>query len=193
MRILKIFAAAALLVIPVASRAASCTAQGELLPQDRDALAAAGGRLSEAVARGDYSTLLTALLPAEKAAWAGIRDAVEDAAPLVKGGRVQLRNVYLLDATNLGAPTDTQFFCSNKDGSLTVTIDMRVLPPGRYALVLGDAAGAPLGGQWALMLAWDGGGSGDWAGWKLAGVSVRQGKFNGHDGVLPDPFGPIIA
>jgi hypothetical protein len=183
MRIQILCTAAALLVFPVASRAASCTAQGELLPQDRDALVAAGGRLSEAVAHGDYSTLLTALLPAEKAAWAGIRDAVEDAEPLVKGGQAQLRNVYLLDATSLAAPADTQFFCINKDGSLTVTIGMRALPPGRYALVLADAAGAALGGQWGLILAWDGGGSGDEAGWKLAGLSVRQGNFNGHDGV----------
>ena len=66
---------------------------------------------------------------------------------------MQLRNVYLLDATNLAEAADTQFFCSNKDGSLTVTIGMRALPPGRYAVVLADAAWAPLGGQWALMLA----------------------------------------
>jgi hypothetical protein len=183
MRLRIFFAAAVLLVLPVAGRAASCTAQAELLPQDREALIATGGRLSEAVARGDFSTLLTALLPAEKAAWAGIRDAVEQAEPLVKGGRVQLRNVYLLDATSLAEPADTQFFCSNKDGSLTVTIGMRALPPGRYALVLADAAGAPLGGQWGMMLAWDGGGSGVESGWKLAGLNVRQGTFNGHDGV----------
>jgi hypothetical protein len=183
MRIYRIIAAAALLVIPMASRAASCTAQAELLPQDRDALAAAGGRLSEAVTRGDYSVLLTALLPAEKAAWAGIRDAAEQAGPLVKGGQAQLRSIYLLDATSLSEAADTQFFCSNKDGTLTVTISMHALPAGRYALVLADAAGAPLGGQWGLILAWDGGGSGVEPGWKLAGLSVRQGNFDGHDGV----------
>jgi len=179
----KFLAAAALLALPVASRAASCTTQAELLPQDRDALVAAGGRLSEAVAQGDYSTLLAALLPAEKAEWAGIRGAVEQAAPLVKGGQVELRNVYLLDATSLSAATDMQFFCSNASGSLTVTITMRALPPGRYAVVLADAAGAPLGGQWGLILAWDGGESGVGAGWRLAGLNVRQGIFNGHDGV----------
>ena len=75
----------------------------------------------------------------------GIRGAVEQAAPLVKGGQVQLRSLYLLDAGNQAGPADTQFFCSNASGSLTVTITMRALPPGRYALVLGDAAGAPLG------------------------------------------------
>ncbi len=183
MRLQILCIAVALLVLPAMSRAASCTAQGELLQQDRDALTAAGGRLSEALIQQDYPTLLDALLAAEKSEWAGIRDAVEDAAPVVKGGQVQLRNLYLLDATNLAEPADTQFFCSNKDGSLTVTIGMHALPPGRYGVVLADAAGAPLGGQWVLMLAWDGGGTGVAPGWKLAGLSVRQGTFDGHDGV----------
>jgi hypothetical protein len=175
----KVWAAATLLALPAQGRAANCTTQSELLGPDRYALVAAGGRLSEAMAQQDYATLLAALLPAETAEWDGIRGAVEQAAPLVKGGQVQLRNIYLLDAGNQAAPADTQFFCSNASGSLTVTITMRALPPGRYALVLGDAAGAPLGGQWAIILAWDGAGSG----WRLAGLSVRQGIFDGHDGV----------
>jgi hypothetical protein len=175
----KLLAAAALLALPAASQAASCTAQAGLLPQDRAALTAAGGRLAEAVAQQDFATLRAALLPAEAAEWNGIQEAAEEAAPLVKGGRIQLRNLYLLDATSLHAPADTEFFCSNASGSLTVTITMRALPPGRYAVVLADAAGAPLGGQLGLMLAWDGAA----AEWRLAGVSVRQGIFDGHDGV----------
>jgi hypothetical protein len=177
----KFWAIAALLVLPRASYAASCTTQAELPAADRYALTAAGGRLSEAVLRQDYAALQAALLPAEAAEWNGIRGAVEQAAPLVKGGQIQLRNLYLLDATSLAAPADTQFFCSNSTGLLTVTITIRALPPGRYAVVLVDAAGAPLGGQLGLILAWDGAGAG--SGWRLGGLSVRQGIFDGHDGV----------
>jgi hypothetical protein len=172
------------LVFPRSSRAAtsvSCATQAELPPQDRDALAATGGRLAEAIVQQDYSALQAALLPAEAAEWAGIRGTVEHAAPLVKGGHMQLRSVYLLDATALAATGDTQFFCSNSTGSLTVTITMRSLPPGRYAVVLADAAGAALGGQMGIILAWDP--TGATAAWKLAGLSVRQGVFDGHDGV----------
>ncbi len=57
---------------------------------------------------------------------------------------------------------------------------MRALPPGRYALVLADAAGAPLGGQWGIILAWD---AGRRTAGRLAGLTVRQGIFDGHDGV----------
>ena len=176
----KFWAAAVLMAVPVASQAANCTTQAELLAQDRDALAATGGRLSEAVMQQDYDALKAALLPAEAAEWDGIRGAVEQSAPLMKGGQIQLRSVYLLDASTLTAPADTQFFCSNASGSLTVTITMRALPPGRYAVVLADAKGAPLGGQLGVILAWDGRAA---AGWKLAGLTVRQGIFDGHDGL----------
>jgi len=173
-------AAAVLLAAPAVALATSCTTQAALLPLDRDALASAGGRLSAAVVQQDLRALQDALLPAEVADWDGIRGVVEQAAPLVKGGQVQLRNLYLLDASMLATTADTQFFCSNASGSLTVTITMRALPPGRYAVVIADAAGATLGGQMGLILAWQGGAQ---AGWKLGGVSVRQGVFDGHDGV----------
>jgi uncharacterized protein (DUF2141 family) len=165
------------MIAPVASQAASCTAQAELTAQDRNALTAAGGRLVEAVAQQDLAALQASLLPAEAAEWEGIRGAAEQAAELVKGGQIQLRSVYLLDAASLTAPADTQFFCSNASGSMTVTITMRALPPGRYAVVLADAAGAPLAGQLGFILAWDG------SAWRLAGLTVRQGAFGGHDGV----------
>jgi hypothetical protein len=110
----------------------------------------------------------------------------------MKGGQIQLRDLYLLDAASLAAPADTQFFCSNASGSLTVTLTMRALPPGRYAVVLADAVGpaqsadaqaaaAAQSGQLALILAWDG--SGPAAGWKLGGLSVRPRSLEGHDGV----------
>jgi hypothetical protein len=166
---------------PLGSQATSCTTQGELQTQDRNALTATGGRLAFAVLGQDYATLQAALLPAEAGDWAEIHDSVELGAPLVKGGQPQLRNVYLLDASTLTAPADTQFFCSNASGSLTVTMNMPALPPGRYAVVLADAVGAPLGGQLGLVLAWDA--TGATPAWKLAGLTVRQGNFDGHDGV----------
>jgi hypothetical protein len=161
--------------------AASCTTQAELPAQDRNALTAVGGRLATAVLGQDYSALQAALLPAEAGDWSGIRDTVELGAPLVKAGQVQLENIYLLDASTQTAPADTQFFCSNASGSLTVTMNMRSLPPGKYGVVLANAAGAPLAGQVGLVLAWDP--TSAPGAWKLAGLTVRQGSFDGHDSV----------
>src|ERR1700677_4537552 len=170
-----------LLALPLHGHAASCTTQAELQPQDRDALASIGGRLAVAVVGQDFATLQAALLPAEASEWQGIHDAVERGAQVVKGGQVQLRNLYLLDASTQTAAADTQFFCSNSTGSLTVTMNMRSLPPGRYAVALADAAGPAMAGQIGVVLAWDPTGSP--AAWKLAGLTVRQGTFNGHDNV----------
>ncbi len=172
--------AALLVAAPAAGFAASCTSQGELSPEDRGTLASIGEELSDAVVRQDTSAVPSVFLPALSNQWDGIRGAIEQSGPLTKGGKVQLRNIYLLDATSLTAPADTQFFCSNANGSLTVTITMHDLPPGKYAVVLSDAAGAPLAAQLGFVLVWDSTGL---PGWKLGGFSARQGVFNGHDGV----------
>lgn len=172
---------ALLLALPGHSRAASCTTQAALLPTDRNALAAAGGRLALAAAQQDYETLKAALLPAVASDWENMRGVVEQSASLLKGGEMQIRNLYLLDASTLAAPADTQFFCSNASGSLTVTITMRSLPPDRYALVLAAANSAPMAGQMSIILAWDA--SLPNPGWKLGGLTIRPGAIDEHDGV----------
>ena len=172
-----VWALAATLCVPAASRAATCTAQAELSPQDRAALADTGGRLAQAVVQQDTTLLQSALLPSEASDWTNIQGAITQAAPVVKGGQIQLRSIYLLDASSGTAPAETQFFCSNAGGTLTVTITMHALPPGRYAVVIADAVGAPLAGQLGLILAWDG------SAWRLGGVSAHQGFFDGHDGI----------
>jgi len=63
--------------------------------------------------------------------WEGISSEAQVGAVLMKGGKCNCGSLYLLDATSLGAPADTQFFCSNASGSVTVTLTMRALPPGR--------------------------------------------------------------
>lgn len=174
----KVFAATAVLSMPLAGQAATCTMQDEMPAQDKSALAAAGARLSEAIAGQDVATVKAALLPAEASAWDGIRSAVEQAGPLTSGGHVQFRDAFLLDASGQAAPADTEFFCANASGAMNVTISMHNLPAGRYAVLIADALGAPLAGQLGIILAWDKSSSA----WLLAGLSVRPGALDGHDG-----------
>lgn len=174
-----VWVALALLLAPLASRAASCTPEPELGSLDRDALSAIITKVANAIMAQDYTTLQAVLLPQEASQWEGIHAAVEQGVPLLKDGHFELRNLYLLDASDQTAPQDTQFFCTNASSSLTVTLNMSALPPGRYAVVLADALGAPLAGQVGLVLAWDGAAKE----WKLAGLTIRPGVFDGHDGV----------
>src|ERR1700743_2184920 len=171
------FFALLLLAAPALSRAFSCTPQGAMQPADRDLLASASQRIAIAVAQQDDTTLRSSLLPAVAQQWEGIHDTAQAAAPLVKGGQMQLRHLYLLDATSLTAPADTQFFCTSASGSLIVSISMRSLAPGKYSVVLADAASAPLAGQIGIVRGWDSGA------WKIGGLFVRPGALDGHDGV----------
>ncbi len=162
---------------PALSHAVSCTTQGSMRLADRDLLVSAGQRFVNAVAQQDAGTLQSSLLPAVAQQWEGIHDTAESAGPLLKGGQMQLRSLYILDATSLTAPADTQFFCASSNGSIVVTISMRGLPPGKYAVLIADATGAPLAGQIGLVLGWDSGT------WKIGGLFARPGAFDGHDGV----------
>lgn len=167
------------LAVPGAAHAVSCTSQAEMLAPDRDQIAAAGLRIAGDIANQDSTALQATLLPDIANQWEGIRAEADRAQGLIKGGQIQLRNLYLLDASTLTAAADTQFFCSDATGAITVTMTMRSLPPGRYAVVLADAAGAPTAGQFGFILGWDKAGNA----WKLGGLTARPGAFDGHDGV----------
>ncbi len=177
----KLWAAVAVLSAPLAGLAATCTSQAELSAQDRDQLSAASLRLAGAVAQQDAARLQSLLLSSEASSWPAIRSAAEQAAPLMAGGQIEIRNLYLLDASMLTAPANTEFFCADKSGALNVTISMPSLPPGKYAVALVDADGAKLAGQLGLILGLESSAGGP--AWKLGGLSAHQGVFDGHDGV----------
>lgn len=175
----KALATAILLLLPAVGVAATCTMQDEMPAAEQPALADAGMHLLQAIGSQDETAVKAALLPAEASAWSSIQAAVQQAGPLLNGGHLQFRDAFLLDASSQAAPADTEFFCSNASGSMNITLSMHDLPPGRYAVLLADALGAPLDGQVGLVLAWDKPASA----WQLAGLSVRPGMLGGHDGV----------
>jgi hypothetical protein len=175
-----ILLAAALLasLSAIPARAVSCTTQGSMAAADRDALVAAASPLAAALSTQKLDVLQSSLLPAVQGDWDGIRGVAQGAAPLLKGGDVHWRNVYLLDATELKTPTDTLFYCTNADNSVTVTINLRNLPGGRYGLLIGDSTSTPYAGQVGLIL-----GSDPAAQWKLGGLFTREGALEGHDSI----------
>lgn len=168
---------ALLLGAAVPALASSCTTQSGLKPDERRAILEMGNTLAADIAGQKLDALQAALLPAEIGDWDGIRSIAQSAKPLIQGGTMEWGDAYLLDATDLKGPTDSQFFCTNADSQVTITISLRNLPPGKFALLLGDATGAPLAGQLAFILGEDG------PQWKLGGIFAREGALDGHDGV----------
>jgi len=160
--------------------AVNCTTQGSLAKADRDQLLAAANPIANAIAEQDPAYLQSTLLPSVSGDWESIRSVAQAAIPLFKGGFLYWGDAYLLDATDLKAPTDTEFFCTNADSNVTMTINLRSLPAGRYALLIGDYENAPLAGQIALILGADSTAGGKW---KLGGLFVREGALDSHDGL----------
>ncbi len=160
--------------------AVSCLTQSSISGPDRELILAAANPMAAAVAAGSVDQLQGQLLPAAMGDWEGIKAAAQADKPLFQGGTLAWRTSYLLDATDLKATGDTQFFCTNTDSSVTVTMNLRNLPPGRYALVIGDYPGAALAGQLGLLLGQDATQNNRW---KLGGIFAREGALGGHDGI----------
>lgn len=171
----------AALLLGANAHAVSCTTQSGLKPDERRAILETGNALAADVSGQKLDALQAALLPAVTGDWEGMKSVATAAGPLVQGGAIEWGDAYLLDATDLKAPTDSQFFCTNADSQTTITINLRSLPPGRYAVLLGDATGAPLAGQLAFILGQDPPQAG--SPWKLGGIFAREGALDGHDGV----------
>ncbi|HEY9126828.1 MAG TPA: hypothetical protein VIM62_06860 [Acidobacteriaceae bacterium] len=164
-----------------AANGLSCTTQSGLKPEDRRAILEAGNALAADVADQKLDAMQAALLPAVVSEWDGMKSIAVAAKSLVQGGKVEWGDAYLLDATELKGPADSQFFCTNADSQITITINLHNLPPGKFALLIGDAAGAPLAGQLAFILGQDSSQAGGQ--WKLGGIFAREGALDGHDGV----------
>jgi hypothetical protein len=160
--------------------AVTCTTQGQMSEGDRESLMAVGSTVAGFVASQNHDQLQASLLPAVLGDWEAIRGVAQGAAPLLKGGELHWRNAYLLDATDIKGSQDTQFFCTNADSTLTVAMNLRSLPPGKYALMIADFTGAPLAGQLALILGSDPSAAGKW---KLGGIFAHEGVIDGHDGI----------
>lgn len=171
--------ALALAAVPSAL-AVNCSTESALKQSDRDALLAAANGIASDITDQHYDRLQSALLPTVSADWESIRGVAQAALPLTKGGVIHWSDGYLLDATDLKAPADTQFFCTTADSQITITISLHNLPAGRYSLLLGDFEGAPLRGQMALILGTDPTANNQW---KLGGLFTHEGAFEGHDGV----------
>ena len=178
---------AILALAPLASamqaHAVSCTTQSGLKPDERRAILETGNALAADITSQKLDALQAALLPSIAGDWDGMKSVAQSTIPLLQGGTIEWGNAYLLDATDLKAPADSQFFCTNADSQVTITINLRSLPPGKFALLLGDATGAPLAGQLALILGQDNSAQGH-AQWKLGGIFAREGSLDGHDGVF---------
>ena len=107
----------------------------------RDDLSQAAKKLAAAV-QGGNAAAARALTIAEVAAhFDPIANTIQQLAPKIAGATITIDSLYGLDASDLKAAQQTQFFCASSNAALHVEVSISQLPPGKYALALVHATG----------------------------------------------------
>jgi hypothetical protein len=157
------------------ARAATCSTQSQMPPQQRDLLANEARAMIALAQQGNISGLRARTLPAIAADFDGIAASVTNLSPLMQNSTITVEDIYLLDASMVQPGTDrTQFFC----GSPTVVLTFNGIPPGNYALAILHATGVPHPQQVSLILA-----SAPGNRWQLAGFYAKPMLVADHDGI----------
>ncbi|HEX3438187.1 MAG TPA: hypothetical protein VHT24_15565 [Pseudacidobacterium sp.] len=160
--------------------AVTCTTQSQMTDAQRTAYVQAVRSLAAEIQSGNISAVKANTIASVAAQFDPIAATIQSISPNLQGAVFAIQNIYSLNASDLKATADTQFFCSVPGSQMLTTVSLSQLPPGNYALALIHATGGKQPQQMAMILAKDPPGSADW---KLAGFFVRPLAYTGHDGV----------
>ncbi|HZU09561.1 MAG TPA: hypothetical protein VFA02_06620 [Pseudacidobacterium sp.] len=160
--------------------AVTCTTQSQMTDPQRSAFVQAAHTLATEIQSGNVSAIKANTISSVAAQFDPIASTIQSIAPDLQGATFTVQNIYALNASDLKAPADTQFFCSIPGSEVLITVSLAQLPPGNYAIVLVHSAGGKQPQQMALILANDPAGSTQW---KLAGFYARPLTLAGHDSV----------
>ena len=167
---------------PAAALAEVCTTQSQMLPADRNSLAAAARSLAAMVQSGDVNGLRAATAAEYAKDFTGIGDVVGSVEPKLKGGSIAVEQVYLLDATQLqraadGTLRDAQFFCTLNQSIAEADFSIPGLDAGRYGFAIVEVRNAASPWRLSFLMRQDAGK------WNLAGFYPKPMWAAGHDGL----------
>ena len=161
--------------------AQTCTTQSAMQPAVRDSLAASALRLATAIQSGDQTAVKAATAPDLAANFAGVADVILSTAPRLKSGTPEVEQIYLLDASTLKSPSDTQFFCTLNHSMAEADFSIPQLPPARYGFAMVRISSAtPYRLSFLLRQT---GTSGAGQDWQMAGLYPKPLDAAGHDGL----------
>jgi hypothetical protein len=160
--------------------AVNCTTESQMAAAGRSQLQEAAMAIASHVQTGDTAAVKAQTISAVVAQFDGIATSIAGVQTAVQHATLTVNDLYALDATDLKAAQDAEFFCSLPASTLAVEISIPNLPPGKYALAVVHATGVKNPQALAMVLANDPAGSSTW---KLAGFFVRPMTMGGHDGV----------
>ena len=160
--------------------AVTCTTQSQMTDAQRSTYSQAVRDIASQVQAGNVAGVKANTLASVAAQFDSIAGTIQSISPDLQGAALSIQTIYSLHATDLKAPSDTQFFCSVPGSQLLVTLSIPQLPPGDYAFAVVHASGVAKPQHLSMILANDPAGGTQW---KLAGFFVRPQTAAGHDGV----------
>jgi hypothetical protein len=158
----------------------SCMTQSQMASAQRTILMQSAQMLGANVQSGNAAAVRAETISSVATQFDGIAGSIQAVDTSIQHAALTVDALYILDATDLKAPAETQFFCGVVGSPLTVEITIPGLPPGKYALAILHATGVKQPQQLSLVLQNDPTGSPDW---KLAGFFTRPMTMGGHDGI----------
>jgi hypothetical protein len=158
----------------------TCMTQSQMTASQRTPLEESAKMLGANVQSGNAAAVQAQTIPAVASQFNGIAGSIQAINADIRSASVTVDNLYVLDATDLKAPGEAQFFCGVSGSPLTVVVTIPNLPPGRYALAILHATGVQQPQQISLVLQNEPPGSPIW---KLAGFFTKPMTLAGHDGI----------
>jgi hypothetical protein len=158
----------------------TCQASGELDDASRSAITTAAQRYYTMASGNDTASLRQNTIPSLAADFGGIEALIKARQPDLEGAQPSIKNIFLLDEQGMAPDPHAEFYCGvfGKNGQTanSAAFYLDNLPPGKYAVVLIDAASPKAHTNFSEVLQLMG------SDWKLGGLYIKPGQINGHDG-----------
>lgn len=160
--------------------AVSCTTQSQMAVNQRTLLEQTARSFGGNIQANNTEAVRAQTIPAVASQFNGIAGSIQNIHADISGATMTVDLLYVLDASDLKAAADSQFFCGVPGSPLTVVVTIPNLPPGRYALAILHATGVKQPQQISLILQNQPAGTNNW---ELAGFFAKPMTLAGHDGV----------
>jgi len=157
----------------------TCLTSSEMENATRTALTNAAQHYFAVVASGDAASLRQSAIPSLAGDFSGVAGSVKDNQPALAGSKVTARPPILLQEEGTATNPHAEFFCgvfgSNGQTNDSAVFYLNDLAPGKYGVVILDAASAK--GPYTVSFIMQQEGSD----WKLGGLYIKAAQTAGHD------------
>jgi hypothetical protein len=157
------------------ANAETCTAGPEMDAPAKSSIESAARQMFAQMQQGDVFSVKQNSIPSLASNFGSIEQTIVNNKLRYAASTLTVRNEYALDAPGTAPVARAEFLCGVWGQPDFTTFVIPNLPPGKYAVVVGDLAGQTPS-TLSLILQQQG------AGWKLAGYYPQPAPIGGHDG-----------